>query len=222
MSPLLSNHTTPPAGGLRHGSDILIVDDHETHRVALAGAVEAAFSDLSVTPSLRYAASLSDAMKAIAERSPTAVFLDLRLPDSAGLRTLQAVAAAVPSARIAIASGYDEAARMRAARRAGATAFISKALTVKEMHEAVAAFLRNGSWFPLELMSAGLPDIPARRAEVLRCLARGLSHKHTARELQISEDTVKEHTERLYDTLAIEPRNVVNLLAKAREHGFID
>jgi len=50
------------------------------------------------------------------------------------------------------------------------------------------------------------PSLTARQSDVLRCMARGLPNKLIARELGITEDTVKQHLSAVYQALAVHNR----------------
>ncbi|MCP3712383.1 LuxR C-terminal-related transcriptional regulator [Paraburkholderia sp. CNPSo 3274] len=68
-------------------------------------------------------------------------------------------------------------------------------------------------------MTCGLPPFTARQNQILGALGRGLSCRSIARELSISEFTVRKHRSNMLTRLCL--RNVAELVTHARRQGWL-
>lgn len=186
------------------GGRFLIVDDHALLREGVASVVRQLCPDSIV---IAQAETLAHAMAQLRadQGHGWTVILDLHLPDSSGLATLEAMRAAAPLARITIVSAHHDLDLAIQCIQAGACAFVPKHGSLIEFQQALAVIAGGGVYFPKELfVSAGVttpkdkPSAPAteltpRQHEVLAGLLDGLSNAAIAQHLQISEETVKLH-----------------------------
>jgi len=120
-----------------------------------------------------------------------------------------------------VVSGNDDPATMRDVVLAGATGYVPKSAPRQVLIDAIRAIMGGGTYLPtaaiLALRQSHSPDTqPARAAanedltqrqkKVLKLLAEGMSNKHIARELQISEITVKAHVSLILRKLGVQNR----------------
>ena len=192
----------------------LLVDDHALVRDALALLIALHHPDVD----LRHAGRLHDARTVLdAEPDVDLVLLDLALPDSAGLATLQAVRDAAPATRTVVLSADDRPEIVLAAIDAGAAGFIPKATESRLLREALATVLRGGVYVPPLALAANppLPGQPTsverlgltpRQIDVLRMLVDGRSNKLIGRALDLSPSTVKTHLEAIFQRLQVNSR----------------
>lgn len=192
----------------------LLVDDHALVRDALALLIALHHPDVD----LRHAGRLREALAMLgAERDVDLVLLDLALPDSTGLRTLDAVRAAAPATRIVVLSADDRPATVLAAIDAGAAGYISKAIESRSLREALATVLHGGVYVypPASPENSGLagPSVSTdglgltpRQVDVLRMLVDGRSNKLIALTLGLSPSTVKTHLEAIFLRLQVTSR----------------
>lgn len=208
---------------------ILIVDDHllfaESLRLLLLGAMDTACS-------VRCASSGADALRAAAEHEPELVLLDWNLGSEPSQEALiDALKAALPEARLVVVSGEAHAEVVRRAIDAGAAGFVPKESTPALLIGALRLIADGGIYLPPQLLrgaaapagaAGGLrsladayPALTPRQQEIVALLVRGLSNKAIARQLDISEGTVKQHLHPVFRALGVGNRTeAVYLLAR--------
>jgi DNA-binding NarL/FixJ family response regulator len=166
--------------------------------------------------------------------------VDLTMPGMEGAQTIGALRAEYPAVPLVVVSGVDDAAQMHEVLRAGAVGFIPKSAVGQLVLPAIRLVLAGGQYVPPELIatlggrnpialpmrpldeptapaqsaSGRLASLSPRQAEVFDLLAKGLSNKMIARQLNISEGTVKSHVATIFDVLRV--HNRVAAVAEAR------
>jgi len=159
---------------------------------------------------------------------PSVVLMDIRMPELDGLEATRRILAGDPQARVLVLTTFDLDEYVYEALRAGASGFVLKddppesllaAIRVVAAGEAllsptvtrrvISRFARLPSPSPVP----ALTGLTAREREVLRLVARGLSNAEIARELFISEGTVKTHVTHLLTKLDLRDRVQAVVLA---------
>ena len=193
----------------------VLVDDHAMFREALALLITHRHPEVSLTT----AATLNQARAAVGPDDATLVLLDLNLPDSRGIATLHGLREAAPRARIIVLSADDRAETVMAALDAGAAGFIPKTADTQVLGGALRTVLSGAVYVPEGVAFDAGPGTPAapplttRQHEVFRALVDGKSNKQIARELGLSESTVKTHLQAIFERLAITSRSQAVVLA---------
>lgn len=165
------------------------------------------------------------------------VLLDLGLPGCTGIEALTRFRAAAPTVRIVVISANEEPATVEAAIQAGAAGYIPKTTVPQQMAEALRQVLSGGVYLPMQVMKeATHPGLAARtrkpptmdelgltgrQADVMRLLVKGLAYRDIARQLKITESTVKQHCHALYRTLGVSSRTEA-FIALARKGIKLD
>jgi len=172
---------------------VLIVDDHEFVCDSLAYA-------LTSTDAFEVAGKLPSAAQAeryCKELRPDLVLMDVCTEGGAsGLDAAKAIRGKFPRIKIIVMSGFDEITYASRAKEAGAHAFVIKSRSMDFFAQAAAAVMRGETYFPQEKMiptPEGEIPLTRREQEVLRLICRCLTNKEIAKELFISEGTVKYH-----------------------------
>jgi DNA-binding NarL/FixJ family response regulator len=128
---------------------------------------------------------------------------------------------------LVVASGEDDPAVIRAALAAGAVGFLPKAESPDVLQQALRLVLGGGTYTPPQALSdlqpgaAPRPDasgLTPRQTDVLRCLMRGQPNKLIARELGLTEGTVKIHIAAILRVL--QARNRTEAVVVARNLGL--
>lgn len=206
----------------RHTHTVLVIDDHALVREGVVSVLRRAAPDATVHD----ADSLAQARGwAQAGHRPDTLVLDLSLPDSEGLDTLQAVRALWPQARVAIVSAHNDLDLAMACLREGACAFVPKQGSLVQFEHALSVIAGGGLYFPRELfLTAGLTTpavnrpavaLTPRQHEVLGHLLQGATNPMIAEALGISPDTVKLHVSAILQAHGVANR-VQLVLACAR------
>jgi len=209
--------------------NILLIDDHALFREGLKFLLRSLDAALEVDE----AGDCAKALEHAAARSYDLVLLDLKMPGVAGLDALAALRDAVPDAPLVVLSGEDNPGVVRAAIERGAMGFIPKSSTPEVLIQALRLVLARGVYLPpavldaarapasVALQSAGdmvLRGLTPRQMDVLRCVIQGKSNKVIARELDVSEGTVKAHLSSVLR--ALDARNRTEAVYAAAKLGL--
>jgi len=195
---------------------VLVADDHPLYRDALRAIVPQAFPGAQVSE----AASQGEVTALVSgDGAFDLIVLDLALPDATGLSCLRQVREAAPLTPVIVVSGNEDPATMSEAVLAGAAGYVPKAAPRQVLVDALRAVMGGGTYLPAAAVvalratraraapaqsSAG--ELTARQQRVLRLLAQGFSNKRIARELEISEITVKAHVSLILKKLQVSNR----------------
>jgi DNA-binding NarL/FixJ family response regulator len=202
---------------------ILVVDDHPIVRSGIT-SVLATQGDFDVVGE---AATGDQAVAAAARLKPDLVLMDLRMPGQGGVAASVSILAERPSTRIVVLTTYASDGEVLRAIEAGAVGYLLKDVPHDELFRALRAVARGERYLaPIvtERLMARWQQ-PARTAltdrelEVLQRVARGDANKHIARDLGISEPTVKAHLVHIFEKLGVDNRT--GAARVAREHGLI-
>lgn len=193
--------------------DVLLVDDHPLIHQTLSAVVRSVVPDAQIYNEEDLPGALFRARQL---RSLELVLLDLGLPGCAGIEALERMRKALPGVRIAIISSTEDPECVRAALDAGAVGYVPKTSQPKVIADAFRLILDGGIYIPPQAMESlqqprkvpSLADlgVTERQAEVLRLLAKGLPNSEIGKRLQISENTVKQHTHAAYRALGVSSR----------------
>ena len=197
---------------------IAIADDHPLMRAALAAAL------CSLGPRVEFleATNLAEAL-ALLDHSPAPdlLLMDLHMPGARGADGVREARRTAPHIPLAIVSAEDDPTEMRALLAEGIAGFIPKTDSPAVIASAVRLILAGGVYVPPALVTMGSapvgPDafgLTERQMEVVRLLARGLSNKVIARELGVSEGTVKVHLLAVFRALDVRNRTAAVLAAQ--------
>ena len=120
--------------------DVLVVDDHPMARDWTA-------RHLAQCEGIRVMATASDgaeAYKILAEKTPTCVILDLRLPDCSGVDIARHLRQTKPSVAVVVLTGYPDPASRSALARLGVRQFLSKTASGADIENAVREAIGHG------------------------------------------------------------------------------
>jgi len=214
-------HRARSAGAIVVLKKVMLVDDHAFLRDALAEVMVRAFPGVQVLQ----AGNLQGATVLLeVHRDVDLLLLDLQLPDGDGLDALAGLRIA-SGARLVVMSADDQPDTIRCALEAGASGYLPKTLGSGDMLAAVKEVLQGGIYVPASALAAvpctdgpqeleGLGLSP-RQTEVLSLLVEGVANKGIARELDISEATVKSHISAILYQFGVATRTQV-VVAMAR------
>lgn len=202
---------------------ILIADDHDLLRDTLSSYLQAE-GDFEVV----LASDLDGALAVIASSGPfDIVVLDFSMPGMQGFEGLEAVLAVSDGRPVALMSGTAPSGVGQRALMLGAAGFMPKTMPARSLINAI-RFMASGEQFlPLEQGRGSFRNenaspfderLTPREREVLKCLCLGLSNKEIARDLSLSEPTVKLHVKMVCRKL--EARNRTHAAMLAKEAGF--
>ena len=180
---------------------------------------------LSVEPDIQIIGEAGDGATAAAlaaASSPDIVLMDVRMPKLSGIEAITAVRNAAPDARIVMLTVSDEEADLYEAIKGGASGYLLKDASTDEVAQAVRVVADGQSLISPSMAMKLLdefkqmartdrsqpatPRLTERELEVLRLVAQGLNNREIARQLFISENTVKNHVRNLLEKLQLHSR----------------
>lgn len=187
---------------------IVVVDDHPVVRDGIRGMLE---RDDRVAV-VGEAAGGREAVAQVRATDPDLVLMDLRMPDGDGVSATRELRAADPTRpRILVLTTYDTDRDIHAAIDAGADGYLLKATPRAELIDAVLR-AASGQSVLAPVAARSLVDrvradqLTEREIQVLAAIARGGTNRDVARELLVSEATVKTHLLHLYPKLGVRDR----------------
>lgn len=212
---------------------ILVVDDHTLFRDAVALVLRQLAQDLT----LIHAATAGEALAATKHyQQLDLILLDLALPGGGGLSVMDALRESDATVPIVVVSASDRTSDVRDALDAGASGYIPKTLSGHEMLAALGQILDGDIFVPAALL-AQIQDptdeedevapehgdegarLTSRQLEILRLMAQGLPNKGIAKQLELTEGTVKLHVSAVLRTLGT--RNRTEAVMLAQQHGLL-
>lgn len=208
---------------------LLVVDDHEMVRIALRYAL----AGLADSIEWLEAGTADEAHRLLSRDSVLDLaIVDLTMPgvhDPTGLEWIRSLRSRYPSLPLLVISANEDPTLVRALIQCGVAGFIPKSESPAVILQAVRLVLAGGTYAPLRLLSSTdrsvqptiadirptVPGLTPRQREVLSQLAHGFPNKRIARELSLSESTVKVHLLAIYRVLAVRNRTEAVVAAQA-------
>ena len=199
---------------------LVVADDHPIVRAGLTGLV-------ATQPDFELVGEAADGAEAVAvtlRTRPDVLLVDLQMPGVDGIGAIRAVLAELPLLRVLVLTTYDSDGDVLRAVEAGATGYLLKETPSEELFRAIRATARGESALSPSVASrlvgrarrANEQALSPRELEVLALVARGTSNKLIARDLRISETTVKTHLLHIFTKLGVDDRTAAVTLAMRR------
>jgi DNA-binding NarL/FixJ family response regulator len=197
---------------------VLVVDDQELFRRGITML-------LAAEPGILVVGEAGDGLEGTSlavSTTPDVVLLDVRMPKRTGIEACLAIKEAVPSAKIVMLTVSDEEADLYEAVKSGASGYLLKDSSIEEVAQAVRV-VADGQSLISPSMAVKLIDefkqmskperenvpgfrLTERELEVLRLVARGMNNREIAKQLFISENTVKNHVRNILEKLQLHSR----------------
>jgi len=199
---------------------VMVVDDHALFRRGLEMV-------LAQEPDLELVGEASDgeeAVKRAEELVPDVVLMDVRMPKRSGIEAAGEIRDLLPHVKILMLTISDDEADLYDAIKAGASGYLLKEIPIEEVAEAIRSVWAGQSRISPSMASKLLtefaaiskaanerPAVPTprltdREMEVLRLVAQGMNNRDIAKELYISENTVKNHIRNILEKLHLHSR----------------
>jgi DNA-binding NarL/FixJ family response regulator len=208
--------TKSEAGAIR----ILAVDDHPLLRAGIAALIGTQH-DMELVAE---AATGGEGIERYRAVNPDITLLDLQMPEMGGIDALIAIRSEWPSAKVIVLTTYGGDVLAERALRAGAQAYVLKALVGEELLETIRAVHRGQKRVHPTVAAQlanhlGAETLSSREVQVLMLVATGGSNKVIGAKLGISEDTVKAHVSSTIAKLGANDRT--HAVTLARERGIL-
>jgi two-component system NarL family response regulator len=219
------------AAGRQEPIRVLIADDHALFRRGLEMVLDEE-SDIDL---VGQASDGKEAVTGAGESLPDIVLMDIRMPKISGIEACRAIKEVAPSAKIVMLTISDEEEDLFEAIRAGASGYLLKDIPLDEVAEAVrsvhggqslinpsmagkllsefATLAKRDTEEEERVQHVAAPKLTDREMEVLKLVARGMNNRDIAKELFISENTVKNHVRNILEKLQIHSRMEAVMIA---------
>ncbi len=197
----------------------MVVDDQELFRRGLTMLVSAE-DDIAVVGEAADGAEAAALAEMIV---PDVILMDVRMPKQSGIEACLAVKQVAPSAKIIMLTMSDDEADLYDAVKNGASGYLLKDASIDEVAQAI-RLVAGGQSLITPSMAVKLleefkaisragaradstsPKLTGRELEVLNLVAHGLNNREIAKELFISENTVKNHVRNILEKLQLHSR----------------
>jgi DNA-binding NarL/FixJ family response regulator len=210
---------------------VLLADDQELVRTGFRMILKAE-RDIEVVAE---ASDGAEAVELAVQLRPDVVLMDIRMPGLDGLEATRRVLAATGDTRVLILTTFDLNEYVYEALRAGASGFLLKDAPAAQLVTAIRVVAEGDALLAPSITRRlitefarqpaataqldELKELTPRELEVLRLVARGLSNAEIAKELFVSDATVKTHVARVLMKLSLRDR--VQAVVAAYESGLV-
>ena len=202
---------------------MILVEDERHTRARLARVL----SECPEVALVGEAGTVHEARELLERERPQVLITDLGLPDGNGRELLAWAREHLPEALCLVITVFGDERSVVSAIRAGASGYLLKDGTPRQIGDAVRELLSGGSPISppiarylldrvrqgetaseeLETPSGVVPALTGRELEILRLVARGFSHPEIAELLSISPNTVGTHVRHVYRKLEVQSRS---------------
>jgi DNA-binding NarL/FixJ family response regulator len=209
---------------------ILIVDDHAFVCAGLKAALTDQLDDIQVTTTERG----EEVLSILADSKIDLIILDLFMPGGyGGFGLIGLLHERYPCLPIIVLSASENSTHIKKCLELGVSGFVTKSAPKEALFEAISKALAGEQYVPKYLIES-IPEmarvidavhlgvdveiisglITDRQMDILRCISRGHSNKHIARELDLSENTVKVHVSAMLKSLGLSNRTQAGILGQ--------
>jgi RNA polymerase sigma factor (sigma-70 family) len=194
---------------------VSIVEDNDKLRGTLARVINRADGFRCVSDY----ANAEDALKDLPTARPEVVLMDINLPGMNGVECVRQLKQLLPQTQVMMLTVYEDTENIFNALTAGASGYMLKRTSTKELLEAIQEVLRGGSPMTMHIArkvvlsfqktaatAQATENLSEREQQVLDLLSQGLMYKEIADKLAISYETVHTYIRRIYEKLQVRTR----------------
>ena len=206
---------------------VVLADDHPMFRYGVA----AVLADEERIDLVGQASTGRELLEIVGQAHPDVVITDMRMPDLSGVEVTTALGVDHPDLPVLVLTMHDDDESVYGAMRAGARGYLLKGADATELVATIQTLAAGGTAFGpsvarrivgsfLEgrLVEGTFPELTRREREVLDLLAAGKRNSVIARELGLSEKTVRNHLSSILTKLQVADRSAA--IVRAREAGL--
>ena len=196
---------------------VLIADDHSVVRMGLASLLGTAKNVEVVGEAINGDEAVRKALKL----RPDVVVMDLVMPRKDGVAATEEILAAAPETKVLILTTFGTSDDIARALKAGATGAIMKSATNRELLAAVQSIAQGRRFVSAEVEGIlandpPIPELSQRQREILESIARGLTNREIATQLDISLESVKSHVKVILEKLEASSRTEAAAIAQRK------
>jgi len=196
---------------------VMIADDHSVVRMGLASLLGTA-KNVEIAGE---AVNGEDAVRKALKIRPDIVIMDIVMPKKDGVAATEEILAAAPDTKVLILTTFGTSDDISRALKAGATGAIMKSATNRELLAAVQSVAQGKRFISAEVEGIlandpPIPELSQRQSEILESIARGLTNKEIATQLDISLESVKSHVKVILEKLEASSRTEAAAIAQRK------
>ena len=196
---------------------VLIADDHSVVRMGLASLLGTAKNVEVVGEAINGEEAVRKALKLM----PDVVVMDLVMPRKDGVAATEEILVAAPETKVLILTTFGTSDDITRALKAGATGAIMKSATNRELLAAVQSVAQGRRFVSAEVEGIlandpPIPELSQRQREILESIARGLTNREIATQLDISLESVKSHVKVTLEKLEASSRTEAAAIAQRK------
>jgi two-component system nitrate/nitrite response regulator NarL len=204
---------------------LIVADDHPLFRDGVVRSLE----ESGCCSVVAQAGTADEAVRLVGEKKPDMVLLDLSMPGG-GQAAATRIGEIAPEVKIVVLTASEDDDDILSALKAGAKGYVLKGVSSAALAEIVTNVAAGESYVSPSLAVRLLTEmrtdtaakpaedpmsrLTAREEEILRLVARGLSNKAVARDLDLQEKTVKHHMTRILNKLQVKNRTEAAILLR--------
>lgn len=198
---------------------LLLADDHPMIRTAIEVLLrETSYEIVGV------AASGAETLAAVEQLKPDVLLLDLQMPDGTGMDVFRELKSKSGAPRMIILTAAIDDASLMEAKSLGASGMVLKSSDPAYIIECLDRVSRGGQWIDPELAervqelsdtfgSSGRPALAPRERQLVRFVRQGLRNREIAKQLGVTEGTVKVYLHAVFDKLGVSNRTELAIRA---------
>jgi two-component system nitrate/nitrite response regulator NarP len=193
-------------------SRILLADDHPMIRTALEALLRGTDFDIVATSSTG-----EDALRDVARVEPDLLLLDLQMPGGTGMDVIRTLTSGDAKVKIIVlTAGIDDASLVEA-KALGVRGLVLKSSDPAYLLECLERVNSGGTWIDPEvearieelsgtLAASPRPSLAPRERQLIRFVSKGLRNREIAKELGVTEGTVKVYLHAVFEKLGVSSR----------------
>ncbi len=198
--------------------NILLVDDHALFATSLSIALE----EYNEIKQFCTTQNIQDIDRIVKEKNIDIILMDINLgnlSDTDGLEIASKYLQANPTVKIIILTGYDLPVYRHEAKKIGISGFLNKNISPDDLMAALIHVSRGSTCFPSENRDIIIEDLTSMEKKVLQLICSGKKRKDIADELYMSERTLSNHLQHIFEKLDVS--SAVEAVTKAIQLGYI-
>ena len=198
--------------------NILLVDDHKLFAKSLAIVLD----EYPEIEKLYIVQNLQDLDRLLCEEKIDIILMDINLGNLGsedGLEIAADLLQPYPLIKIVILTGYDLPVYRYEAKKIGASGFLNKSISPGELADSLIRIFHGSSCFPPENKEVIIEELTETERKILQLISTGKKRKSIADELYMSERTLSNHLQHIFEKLDVS--SAVEAVTKALRLGYI-
>lgn len=197
--------------------NILLVDDH----TLFAKSLQIALEDFEEIQTFCSTKEIEHLIERLQKEAYDLLLIDINLGqmiEENGLMLTKRILKQFPTQKIVIVSGYELPVYRKEARKIGARGFISKNVEPEELVRILTEIQGGTLYFTKETLV--IEDLTEGEKRVLELVASGMKRKDIAKQLFLSERTISNHLQNIFEKLQVS--STIEAVTKAIQMGYIE